>query len=94
MLVNYLGVWRDKDNTAFTVKECNSDKTNVDQKDTDGSRVLKSLRCNNFKKFIFAHVNINSIRNKSELLSEQVRGNIDVLMVSETKMTVFRLEIF
>ena len=35
---------------------------------------------------VFAHLNINSIRNKFELLSEQVRGNVDVLMVSETKI--------
>ena len=35
---------------------------------------------------VFAHLNINSIRNKFELLSEQVRGNAHVLMVSETKI--------
>ena len=34
----------------------------------------------------FALLNINSIRNKFELLSEQVRGNVDVLMISETKI--------
>ena len=48
--------------------------------------MLKSLRCNNLNKLVFAHLNINSIRNKFELLSEQVRGNVDVLMVSETKV--------
>ena len=58
----------DKNNTGFTVEECNSDKTNVDQKVTDGNRVLKSLRCNNLNKLVFAHLNINSIRNKFELL--------------------------
>ena len=31
-------------------------------------------------------MNINSIRNKFELLSEQVKGNVDVLMISETKI--------
>ena len=31
---------RDKNNTDFTVQESNSDKTNVDQKVTDGKRVL------------------------------------------------------
>ena len=33
-----------------------------------------------------AHLNINSIRNKIELLSEAVTGNIDILMISETKI--------
>ena len=35
---------------------------------------------------VFAHWNINSIRNKFELLCEQVWGNTDVLMVSDTKI--------
>ena len=76
----------DKNNTFFTVEECNSDKTNVDQKDTDGNRVLKSLRCNDLNKLALAHLNINTIRNKFELLSKQVIGNVDVLMISETKI--------
>ena len=31
-------------------------------------------------------MNINSIRNKFELFSEHTKGNIDVLMISETKI--------
>ena len=34
---------------------------------------------------IFAHLNINSIGNKCEFLAMQVKGNIDILMISETK---------
>ena len=37
-------------------------------------------------KLIFAHLNINSIRNKSEELISQVKGTVDVLMISETKI--------
>ena len=48
--------------------------------------MLKSLRCNNLNKLAFARRNINSIRNKFELIPEQVRGNADILMVSETKI--------
>ena len=48
--------------------------------------MLKSLRCNNLNKLVFAYLNINPITNKFELLSQQVRGNVDVLMVSETKI--------
>ena len=73
-------------NQGFNVEECNSDETNFDQKVTDGNRVLKSLRCNSLNKMVFAHLNIKSIRKKFELLPEQVRGNVDVLMVSETKV--------
>ena len=35
---------------------------------------------------MFGHLNINSIRSKLELLSEQVKGNLDVFMISETKV--------
>ena len=37
-------------------------------------------------KLIFAHLNINSIRNKFEFLAEQIKGKIDILMISETKI--------
>ena len=45
-----------------------------------------SLRASNPDKLVFAHLNINSIRNKLEMLSGQIKGNIDVLLVSETKI--------
>ena len=37
-------------------------------------------------KLIVAHLNINSIRNKFEELISQVKGTVDVLMISETKI--------
>ena len=40
----------------------------------------------NANKLVFALININSLRNKFELLVDQVKGNIDVLMISETKI--------
>ena len=52
----------------------------------DCNNTLKSLRKDNLNTLIFAHLNINSIRNKFELLSEQIKGNVDVLMTSETKI--------
>ena len=52
----------------------------------DCNNFLKSLCKANLSKLIFAHLNINSIRNKSELLSEQIKGNVDVLLISETKI--------
>ena len=47
---------------------------------------MKALHSDNSNKLIFAHININSIRNKFEFLSTQLKENIDVLMVSETKI--------
>ena len=37
------------------------------------------------KKLIIAHMNMNSLRKKFELLAEFIRGKVDILMVSETK---------
>ena len=40
----------------------------------------------NRNKLVFSHSNINLICNKFELLSDQVKENIYVLMISETKV--------
>ena len=46
---------------------------------------LKKLRIKNLNRVIISQINIISI-NKIELLSEADLGNIDILMVSETKI--------
>ena len=73
------------DISNISLEECRSHVSNVMQANNCIS-VLKALRSDNSNKLIFAHININSIRNKFEFLSTQVKGNIDVLMVSETKI--------
>ena len=47
---------------------------------------LKALRLKNFNKLILAHLNINSLRNKFEFLISLIDDNIDILMISETKL--------
>ena len=47
---------------------------------------LKNLRVKCSNKIIMGHLNINSIRNKFELLSSLIGGKIDILMISETKL--------
>ena len=37
-------------------------------------------------KIAVGHLNINSLKNKFDFLSHQVPGNIDILMISETKL--------
>ena len=46
---------------------------------------LKKLKIKNLNRVIIKQININSIRNEIDLLSEAVSENIDILMVSETK---------
>ena len=47
---------------------------------------MKKLRIKSLKRVIISQINLNSIRNKIKLLSEADLGNIDILMVSETKI--------
>ena len=35
---------------------------------------------------MIGHINVNSIRNKFEMLSSNIKGNLDILMISETKL--------
>ena len=52
----------------------------------DFKRKLKDIRIINLNRIVISHININSIRNKFELLVEAVMGNADILMVTETKI--------
>ena len=54
--------------------------------DVVGNPDLRALRKKNLNKLIIAHLNVNSLRNKFELLKEQIQDNIDILMISETKI--------
>ena len=47
---------------------------------------LKSLRTSNLHCLIIAQININSIRNKFEALVNGITDNVDILMISETKI--------
>ena len=47
---------------------------------------LQTLRKDNLNKLIFAHLNINSIRNKFDSLADIIKDNINILMISETKV--------
>ena len=47
---------------------------------------LKHIRRSNLNKLIFAHLNINSIRNKFESVVKDISSNVDLLMLSETKI--------
>ena len=53
---------------------------------SDVKKALKDIRISNLNKLIFGHLNINSLRNKFDLFSEQVKGSIDILMLFETKL--------
>ena len=47
---------------------------------------LKSIRIRNLNKIVVGHLNITSIRNKFNFITHEVKGSIDILMISETKL--------
>ena len=58
-------------------------KDNIDMNPKDTFRKIKH---DNPNKIIIAHLNINSIRSKFEFLKELISNNIDILLISETKL--------
>ena len=52
----------------------------------DASSILKNIKLENANRPVIAHLNINSIRNKIESLKLIIGNNIDILLISETKL--------
>ena len=48
--------------------------------------ILKKIKVKNLTRLIFGQLNINSIRNKFDLLKMQIKGNIDILVITESKL--------
>ena len=47
---------------------------------------LYSFRKRNLNKLVVARLNINSFRIKFDSLVQKITGNVDILMISETKL--------
>ena len=47
---------------------------------------LSNIRRNNINHLILPHIDINCIRNKFDQFVHGVKGKVDVLMISETKI--------
>ena len=52
----------------------------------DPKEILKKLRLKNVNRLICTQLNINSIRNKFDQLVNIINNNIDILIISETKL--------
>ena len=61
-------------------------KSANDQSVSHNINELNNIRLKNVNNIIIAKININSIRNKFDLLSHYVCGNIDILIITETKL--------
>ena len=48
-------------------------------------RSIRDVRKRNLKRIILGHLNINSIRNKFDLVVDQIKGIVDIMVISERK---------
>ena len=72
----------------FTAKDylsANCNYTEVND-NTSNLNILKDLRCKNLNRILIGHLNINSVRNKFEILGSSIAVNLDILMISEIKL--------
>ena len=53
---------------------------------SDEQQVLKDIRKSNINKLVFGQLNINSLRNKFDMLSELIKGFVNFFMISKTKL--------
>ena len=70
------------EDVSFSSPLTNSNDTEI----KDPQSFLKDIRINNINRLIIGQLNINSLRNKFEQLSTMINGNIDIFMISETKL--------
>ena len=52
----------------------------------EDENIFHIARKKNNNRLIIGQININSVRNKFEMLKELVKENIDILLISETKI--------
>ena len=66
--------------------DTNSPFLSLNKGEHDPETRLKNLKLSNINRPVFAHININSLRNKLDSLKTIIRENIDILLISETKL--------
>ena len=69
----------------LNVENCEADSA-VENGANEFIEYLQNLRIETSGNFLIGHLNINSIRNKVDMLSYMIGNKIDVLMISESKL--------
>ena len=68
------------------IAETNHGNNEICNESTYPAKILKMIRTKNVNRLIIGQVNINSIRNKFEALKSITTGNLDILVITETKL--------
>ena len=68
------------------IKEDSTEFPFPNPNDNNDENTLKKTRVSNINRLIIGHLNINSLRNKIEALKSVINGDIDILVITETKI--------
>ena len=71
-------------NTNEDLPELSYGKTR--ELDENPITILTEIRCKNIGEVIIGHLNINSLLNRFDALESIIKDNIDIFVVSETKL--------
>ena len=63
-----------------------NNKTETEYNGADPFIILRDIKLKNVNRLVISHLNINSIRNKFEPLKNIIKGNLDILVLTETKI--------
>ena len=82
--------WDDPDSNCFEVNVIECD-FKLEQCDCLSDNVVvkrspKETRIKNLNRIVLVHLNTNPLRNKFDIFIDQIRGNADVTVTSETKL--------
>ena len=79
------------ENSTPIISESRHNLSNCDTNDDHFDNpvtLLRDLKLKNINRLNLAHININSLRNKFEGLKELINKNVDILVVSATKLDI------
>ena len=72
---------------SSSLTKSSSQSTNSDiEFSVDPAGILKNIKLKNITRLVIGHININSLRNKFDLLKMPIKGNIDILVITESKL--------
>ena len=71
---------------SLNSSEATSREDSNNNENSDPFKILKSIRISNVNRLTIGQLNINSIRNKFDALKSIVSGNLDILVITESKI--------
>ena len=63
-----------------------NNKTETEYNGADSFRILRDIKLKNVNRLVISHLNINSIGNKFEPLKNIINGNLNILVLTESKI--------